>query len=189
MARHLQPHPLRALLLFSCIVLTGCPLLSPDQRDWTPGTSEFTEAIKGKSYTTVFTTDAEGTRRLSIIFATEIVSITPRGPENPFGIPIDALSYRLELDATPVEQGHLQLATRATPVSGHVLAQALVSKIRADRMGFVPIEGEDYHLSELQFGLGILGIPTLINAIFRKGYPAPQLSDAFVVDFLHQETP
>ena len=187
-ARYPHSYSLK-ILFFTCILLAGCPFLTPEQRDWAPTTNEFTEAIIGKSYTTGFTTDAEGTRQLSINFGTESVSITPVGPENPFGIPIDALPYRLELDGNLVEEGHLQLTTRTVVVSGHVLARALVSKIREDGVGLIPIEGEDYHLSELRFGLNPLGIPTLIHAIFRKGYPAPQPSDAIIVDFLHEENP
>ncbi len=157
-------------LALPCLLLSGCEVVEEQSRAWEPGHEEFVQAVAGNSYSASWETDAEGTRQISISIEQTARELTPEERDNnPFAFAREGLPYRLEIDGNVVEEGLVLLDINSVFRFGESVVE--VSLARNGEAALIAVEGEDYHLDNLRFGMGNQGQPTLLEANFQEGSP------------------
>ncbi len=158
--------------LFLSLLITGCEIENAEEhsRTWEPSQAEFVQAVAGNSYSTSWTTDAQGTRQVSVSIGETPQQITDqqRGV-NPFTFATEGLPYSLIIDGDTISEG-LLLGTQTALMFDESIVEVPLMRNEGEVL-LIPIEDDNYHLDNLRFGMGNDGGPTLLQANFLEGAP------------------
>ena len=159
---------LESVFFLPCLLFFGCEFnVEPEHsREWTPQLEEFVQAISGKTYSTSWETDTEGTRQVTLEIESERLALNN---EDPFSSATEGLPYMLKIDGEMVDDGLIMLEVR----EAYRFGESVVVARFTDQVRHAPVfvDGIGHHLDSFRFGLGNDGQPTLLEVVLQEGEP------------------